>query len=168
MKKVSLIVLGLLFMSCTTQAQSQDYRFHSIFMFNFTKYIQWPEDSKTGDFVIGIIGNSAITIELEKLANSKTVGTQKIVIKKIKSAGEAEKCQIVFIPQNESKDFEALQQSLKNKPVLIITEKDGLVKKGSAINFVLQEGKMRFEMNLSATQSAGLKVSSQLTSLAIL
>ncbi|MES2732727.1 MAG: YfiR family protein [Bacteroidota bacterium] len=163
---ISTIVFCALFFSGT--AKAQDYKFHSLFVYNFTKYIQWPESAQSGDFVIGVFGNSAITSELEKLVANKTVGAQKIVVRKVHSIAEADKLQILFIPQNKSKEFDAIQQSLKGKPVLLVTEKDGFGKKGSGINFVILDGKMRFELNLAATQMAGLKVSSQLSSLAML
>lgn len=136
-------------------------------MYNFTKYIQWPESSRSGDFVIGVYGNSAITNELERQVANKIVGSQKIVVKRISSALEGEKCHILFVPNGESNNFEVLQGALKSKPVLVVTEKDGLCKKGSIINFVHQEGRMRFELNQNAALSAGLKVSSQLATMAI-
>jgi hypothetical protein len=136
-------------------------------MYNFTKYIQWPEDLRTGDFLIGVYGNSAITNELERQVANKIVGSQKIVVKRINSAIEGEKCHILFIPSSESTSFEPLQNALKSKPVLVVTEKEGFCKKGSIINFVHQEGRMRFELNQNAALGAGLKVSSQLSNMAI-
>lgn len=158
--------IALLFM-ISIQTQAQDYKYHSVFVYNFTKYVQWPASAQTGDFVIGVLGNSEIISELEKISVNKTVGNQKIVVKKVSSVAEAGTCHILFIPQNSSRQFEAAQEALKNKSVLVITERDGLGKKGSGINFVTQDGKMRFELNQTATQSAGLKVSSQLSSMAI-
>ncbi|MES2730805.1 MAG: YfiR family protein [Bacteroidota bacterium] len=151
---------------CQVRAQS-DYRFHSVFMYNFTKYIQWPASAQSGDFVIGVLGNSAIIIELEKMATNKLVGSQKIHIKKFKNVAEVTNCQMLFIPSTDSRDFESALEKLKGKSTLVLTEKNGLGQKGSGINFVLVEGKWRFELNEQATQSAGLKVSKELTRLAI-
>jgi hypothetical protein len=81
------------------QAQTADYRFHSVFIYNFTKYIQWPAEHQSGDFIIGVLGSSAISAELEKMAANKTVGAQKIVVKKFKSITEAADCHILFPPQ---------------------------------------------------------------------
>jgi hypothetical protein len=151
----------------SVQAQS-DYRFHSVFMYNFTKYIQWPSSAQSGDFVIGVIGNCPIQGELEKMATNKTVGSQKIVVKKFKNVSELSNCQMLFIPSADSRDFEAALEKLRGKSTLILTEKDGLGQKGSGINFVLIDGKWRFELNENATGSAGLKVSKELSKLAIL
>ncbi len=93
------------------------------------------------------------------------VGSQKIVVKKFKSVSELENCHMLFVPSQSS--FEAVQEKLKGKAVLMITEKPGLAKKGSAINFVMQDNKWKFELNEATTQHAGLKVSKELAKLAI-
>jgi hypothetical protein len=167
MKKA--ILFFALFFTATLASHAQtDYRFHSIFIYNFTKYIQWPAGQQSGDFVIGVLGNGAnIVEELTKITANKTVGTQKIVVKKFKSAAEAGTCHILFIPSSGSHNFDDVQNMLKGKPTLVITEKSGLAQKGSGINFILQDNKWKFELNEAATQASGLKVSRELTQLAI-
>jgi hypothetical protein len=160
------IISGLLW-STSLKAQATDYRFHSVFIYNFTKYIQWPESYQSGDFVIGVLGNSPIAAELEKLSANKTVGMQKIIVRKFKSADEIGTCHILFLPVTGSNSFEEVQEKLKGKHTLVITEKSGLAQKGSGINFIQQDNKWKFELNESATQSAGLKVSKELSKLAI-
>jgi hypothetical protein len=147
-------------------AQSTDYRFHSIFIYNFTKYIQWPASHQSGDFIIAVVGNSPIIEELNKITANKTVGSQKIVVKRYKSASEIEDCHILFVP-GSGNNFDSVQEKLKGKSTLVITEKSGLAQKGSGINFILLENKWKFELNESATQSAGLKVSRELSQMAI-
>jgi hypothetical protein len=152
----------------TSQAQTTDYRFHTVFIYNFTKYIQWPNQQQAGDFVIGVLGSSAISAELEKMAANKTVGSQRIVVKKFKSAAEASDCHILFLPNTGNYNFEDLQRKFKGKPTLLITEKPGLAEKGSGINFIIQDNKWKFELNEAATQSSGLKISKELSKLAIM
>jgi hypothetical protein len=166
--RYALLAMVLCFTGITQVHAQQDYRFHSVFMYNFTKYIQWPSSTQSGDFVIGVLGSSPILGELEKMAENKTVGAQKIVIKKFKSVGEISACQMLFIPSADSRDFDSALEKVKGKPTLILTEKNGLGQKGSGINFVLVDGKWKFELNENATQDAGLKVSKELSRLAIL
>lgn len=171
MKKLLLFAVffigNLLLMNPELKAQASDYRFHSVFIYNFTKYIQWPLSQQSGDFVIGVLGNSSIVEELEKLSANKTVGSQKITIIRFKSIADLKECHILFIPGANSSNFENIQEKLKGKPTLIITEKSGLAQKGSGINFILHDNKWRFELNEAATQNAGLKVSKELSKLAI-
>src|SRR4028119_2478204 len=72
--------------SVRTLAQTpSDYKYHSVFIYNFIKYIQWPSSAQSGDFVIGVLGSSGIIPELEKMASTKTVGSQKIVVRRFNS-----------------------------------------------------------------------------------
>lgn len=164
------VLLAIFSIACHTNvyAQGSDYKFHTVFIYNFTKYIKWPASSQNGDFVIGILGNSPIIPELERMANVKKVGNQNIVVKKFNNAASISNCQILFIPSVESNSLKDVKNVLKNKPTLVITERVGMAQKGSAINFVLQGGRWRFELNKATTDAAGLKVADQLSRLAIL
>jgi hypothetical protein len=162
-----LVMIGILSgLSFRAVSQADDYKFHSLFIYNFTKYIQWP--SSSGDFVIGVVGRSDIIPKLEEMAKARTVGSQKIVIKTFPTAASVDGCQMLFIPNSQSKSLEELKDKARKSNILIITETPGLASKGSNINFVLKEGKWKFELNKQATEDAGIKVSSELAKLAIL
>lgn len=165
MKKVVLLIC--LFFIATT-GFAQDYKFHSVFIYNFTRYIQWPPAEQQGDFVIGVLGSSGIIPHLEKMAETKRAGNQKFVIKKFNSVDEVTKCHMLFIPDNQSRHFGAAQSKLSGQPTLFISEKPGMGKEGSIINFIIVDGKYKFELNQSAAKSRNLKISSELTKFAIL
>lgn len=151
-------------LSFKSNAQASDNQVKSVFVFNFTRYIQWP--SNESDFTIGILGNdAALEKAFQDMASKKSTSTKKIIIKSFASANEASNCDILFIPKDNSSQFTHVKsQGLKN--VLIITEKAGLGRQGSGINFIEIDGKMRFEINKGEIERAGLKVSSQLLGLA--
>lgn len=166
MKRVKLTFLLLLILMGQLSF-AQDYKFHSVFIYNFTKYIQWPSSYQSGDFIIGVMGKSDITTNLQKMAEVKTVGSQKIVVKNYNTAAEVGKCHILFIPSQGSGDLENIIAQVGNNPTLVITERPGLGKKGSGINFILQSGKWKFELNRGALEASNLKVSGELAKLAI-
>lgn len=145
--------------------KAQDYKFHSLFIYNFTKYIEWPESYKSGDFVIGVLGKSDIIENLQKMAEIKTVGSQKIQVQLVEDVSAAPKCHMFFIPQGQSGKLEDALAAFGGKPTLLISERAGLGKKGSGINFILEQGKWRFELNKSAIESSSLKVSGELVKL---
>ncbi|MGB3182579.1 MAG: YfiR family protein [Cyclobacteriaceae bacterium] len=148
--------------------QAQDYKFHSVFIYNFTKYIQWPENYRSGDFVIGVLGNSPISESLEKMAANKTVGQQKFKIVKFNTLDDVSKCHILFIPNDKSHLLDKTLQKIQGQPTLVITERPGLGEKGSSINFILEDGRWKFELNQQAATRSKLKVSGELVKFAIL
>lgn len=150
------------------QGEDTNARIKAMFLYNFTKYIEWPATYKEGNFVIGILGNNAsLLAELNKMASQKMAGNQKLEIRNLASVDGASKCHIVYIQPDKGSDLPEVLTKVKGKSALVITEKPGLAKQGAAINFVVQENKQKFELNKSNAEKYNLKVSSNLASLAI-
>ncbi|MEM7549756.1 MAG: YfiR family protein [Bacteroidota bacterium] len=147
---------------------AQDYKFHSVFIYNFTRYIEWPDSYKVDDFVIGVLGKTQLMDQLDVMAKTRTVGNQKISIKRFNKPSDIGKCHMLFVPADKSSELEAIKESLNNSPTLIITEQEGLGSEGSGINFIQVDGRWKFELNESAVVDHNLKVSSELKKLAIL
>ena len=163
MKKSALVIFGLLALCATTKAQ--DEKFKALFMYNFTKYIEWPQAKQSGDFVIGVIGNSAIVDELNTIAQKKTVGAQAIKVKQISSADDVTKLHIVYVTEGKSAEASALAEKVKGKGVVLITDKPGLASSTSGINYIKKDGKPNFEVSTKHLADSGVKVSSQLMAL---
>ncbi len=156
-------------LTIAVQAKGQDiHKFHSIFIYNFSKFIQWPTEYKKGDFVIGVLGDSPVTQHLKTMAVSKKVGNQSFSIINYNTPGDIGKCHILYIPTAYSKWLEECKTSLGGNSTLIITDKPGLGKDGSGINFLIVNGKPKFELNKSAAEERRLKVSTELAKLAIM
>lgn len=171
MTKVFRFSLAVFFITATSSVFAQERsesEVYSMMMFNFTRYIQWPDNNQPGDFVIGVVGNNEILTTLNSWYSGKPRGTKTYVIKKFTSAAEVTDCQVLFIDRSKSGEFDAINSKLKGKSTLIITDKNGLGEKGSAINFKTVDSKLKFELNQKAIEASNLKVSGSLTSLAIL
>ncbi len=170
MKKTLTILLLFAFVSGGFVKDSNDTnaKVKSIFLYNFTKYIEWPSNYKKGNFVIGLLGaSSSLAAELDKMATSKSVGNQKFAIKSYSSVSGMDVCHILFISPECTIPFNEITGKLKGKATLIVTEKPGLAQKGAAINFVVIDNKQKFELNKSNAEKYSLKVANSLTQLAI-
>ena len=132
------------------------------------KYVHWPPTATSGDFVIGVIGDKNVYNTLTQWYGTKSKGAQKIIIKQFKSVAELTDCHVLYVARSKSGSFGDLKVALKGKPTLLITDKMGMGKKGSGINFKTVESKLKFELNQEAIASANLKVASQLTGMAII
>jgi hypothetical protein len=167
MKKPMLIIL----MMAATAVTAQDrptHEIHAAMLFNFIKYVQWPNEGDGGEFVVGVIGDDNVFNTLNQWYNGKQKGSKKYVIKKLTSPGESSNCQVVYVGKAKNKDFEDIKNSISGKSILTITDGNGLGQKGSCINFKVIDGKLKFELNQATLTSSNLKVSSQLSSMAIL
>jgi|SRR5688572_11651066 len=166
-KLVLSIVLGATVAIASAQ-ERPTHELHAAMLYNFIKYIQWPNESEPGDFVVGVIGDENVFNTLKTWYDGKAKGTKKYVIKKLSSAGEAESCQVVYVGKAKNKEFENIKTSVTGKSVLTITDGNGMGQKGSCINFKVIDGKLKFELNQATVTGSNLKVSTQLSSMAIL
>ncbi len=163
-----LFVLPAVFGFQTTAAGDTNARLKSVFIYNFTRYIDWPTDYKSGSFVINMYGtNASMLAELQKMALTKTVGSQKIEIKNTTTLDGIGKCHILYVRSDATTPIADIIAKVKGKATLIVTEVPGLAKKGSAINFVIIDNRQKFELNQVNAEKNNLKVSSSLLALAI-
>ncbi len=169
MNKIKALSIAALLMSGSAFAQERPmHEVYSMMVFNFVKYVQWPDHAGSGEFVIGVVGNTEMYNTLNSWYGGKPRGAKTIVIKKFNSAADVTDCQVVYIDKAKSGEFAAVNDKVKGKGTLVITDKNGLGEKGSAINFKTVDNKMKFELNQKVIEASNLKVSGSLTSMAIL
>jgi hypothetical protein len=137
-------------------------------VYNFTKYVQWPDHAAGGEFVIGVVGNTDMFNTLNGWYGGKPRGTKTYIIKKFNSAADVTDCHVLYIDKSKSGEFDNVNDKLKGKGTLIITDKSGLGMQGSSINFKIVDNKLKFELNQKAIEASNLKVSGALSSMAIL
>ncbi len=158
----------IVFLIITVQhVYSQEEKYIGLFLYNFTKFFDWPENAKTGDFVITVLGHESVAKELKQISGMKKVGSQNIVIKSISNPSEVERCQIMFVGFWHSRYLPQIMEKLQNEPCLIVTEKEGLLKQGAAINFLVLENTIKFEMKKSNAVKQGLKIDQRIMELAM-
>jgi len=168
---ILLFFLGLLLFANPGRihAQETDYKAYTLFIYNFMKYVEWPENYNKGEFVICVVGDSPINKELQGLASSKKIKGRTIVLKKCDTPEESFNSHLVFLPSSKSGMVKNIREQTKGKPVLIVGEREGLAKKGAGISFVtLEEDELKFDINKKDIETHQLKVSSSLVNLGIL
>ncbi len=146
-------------------ALAQNDKFKALFIYNFTKYIEWPKEYEQGEFVIGILGSSSIVTELESISGKRKVGMQDIVVQQFNSVGDIRKCHILYIPPSKTSSLSEVLPKVHGTSTLIITDAPGLALKGAAINFVVKGNKQDFEINPQKFEEAKLKLNNTLLTL---
>lgn len=168
MKKTVLTFVAIAFSIGVWAQERATHEIHAAMLYNFIKYVQWPNEAEGGEFTVGVLGEDDVFNTLKTWYDGKPKGTKKYVIKKLASATEAANCQVVYLGKGKSKELETIVASIAGKSVLTITDGFGLAKKGSCINFKVVDGKLKFELNQANVTSQNLKVSGQLSSMAIM
>jgi hypothetical protein len=166
MKRILLLYVFVLF-AMAASGQQQNYQTHTLFMYSFTRFIQWPPEESQGDFEIVVLGESPIFSELKVMAERKRAGSRVIQVIKISSMGEFKKGHILYIGPDWISRYQEVAAKIGDDPVLLVTEQATGANKGN-VNFVNnKEGKLAFELNKPAIEKHKLKVSAELSRLAI-
>lgn len=131
----------------------------------FPKYVEWPSNQKSGDFVIGVIGDANLASALTTAMAEKTVGSQPIKVKQFSSANDIEKCHLIYLSADKSGEINTLMAKGKKDNTLIVTDKEGLIDK-SSINFVFVESRLNYELNVKNLTNFGLKYNDNLKTVA--
>lgn len=170
MRKVGIILLLLIGIAPNLlKAQTLNYKLASLYIYNFTQYIDWPKNDNSSTFVIGVYGTTPITDELRKATAGKHVGGRPISITVIKNLAEATECSILFISPSEQLNIKKISDQFKGKHILLICDKESMIRKGASISIYLDEDddyKTKFDLNKEYIESNGLFVSKALLSLA--
>jgi hypothetical protein len=161
--KIVTLFFVFIFIAKVSVAQEKNYRFHKVFFYSFTKYIEWPEEKKKGDFIIAVIGDSEIIPLLEEMAEIKKVGDRNIKVVQLDNVKKGDFFHILFVPSKQNQKFSGFKNALSNQPCLLVTEAEGMGRNGAMINFKEVGGKLRFEVNTKTLETSGLKMSQELT-----
>jgi hypothetical protein len=164
----AILILSLLLFALFHAWAQNDYTIHANIIYRFTKYINWPDDKKNGDFVIGIVGDSPLFEELKNFTANKMVAGQQIVVKKYTATASSYSCHILFLGDDESGSVKRIVANTAGTPTLLVTESEGLSHKGSCINFVIVDDRLKLEINKENIERRSLDIASELLNLGII
>lgn len=149
--------------------EANEYEVKAAFLYNFTKFVEWPADAAGGSrtsMSICVVGEDLFGAMLAKTLRDKTVNGNKIVIHLLKPQDSLKGCQIGFISSSARKKLGFILSGLDGSGVLTVGETEGFAAMGGIINFVLEQDRVHLEVNVDAADRAGLKISSKLLSMA--
>jgi hypothetical protein len=167
----SVLLFAVVFHSGSAWAQSASDEYHvkAAFLFHFAQLVEWPADTSSdsgNSLLLCTLGADPFHGELENTIQGKQIGSRTIRIRQVNPSQATRGCNVLFISKGEGKRLPMLLASLQNLPVLTVGESDDFLGSGGMIRFLLEGNKVRFEINRKATESAKLKISSQLLFLA--
>src|SRR5450759_4819624 len=162
------IVLGGTCMLCL-RGQIDEYRVKAFFLYNFARYVEWPKErfkAVNDPIVICILGTDPFGSALEQAIAGKVVEGRPFVVRRISEIRPDSNCHILFVNSSERKRFRSMAGNLKGSGVLTVGETPEFTAEGGVINFKLDDGKVRFEIDVDAAGREHLHISSKLLSLA--
>jgi len=167
LQRTAVPALALLSYSTALAQVANEYEVKAAFLFNFTRFVDWPPSSGNDSHCIGIAGADPFGAALEDALNGRTAGGHRFSVKHFKPGAESA-CEVVFIAETDGKKLRAILGRLQGSPVLTVGEAPGFCRSGGVIAFKIEDNKVRLEINPDAAQRSRLQISSKLLSLATL
>jgi len=150
-------------------AEPKESQIKAAFVFNFTKFVEWPAArfaAADSPIIIGVFGKSPVAQQLPDAIKDRKVNGRGIVFKPIEKIEDTKSVHLLFVPASADSEVVELLKVMKGTSVLTIGESEVFAKAGGMINFVREGDKVRFEINTDSAEQAGLKISAQLQKLA--
>jgi hypothetical protein len=143
-----------------------EYDVKAAFLYNFAKFVKWPEDDYGPTFVVAVLGEDPFGEILDKTFAGKTILDKKVEVRRISALESPARIRILFVGSSERLRLAQVLKALDGSSVLTVSEMEGFTERGGMIAFRLGGDVVRFDINLGEVERARLKMSSQLIRLA--
>jgi len=139
------------------------------FLFNFAKFVTWPDEAfqRSGDsLIIGVLGEDPFGAILEETIRDKTIMGKKLTVRRFARIQDAAHSHILFLSTSEESRLSEMIKALDKTNVLTVSDMEQFAEHGGMVAFTVEDQKVRFNVNVGAVERAGLKMGSQLLKLA--
>jgi hypothetical protein len=166
-RRLPAVVLALLLAAPALTAQTASApALKAAFVYNFAKFAEWPADApKAGPLTICVLGDLLIASELDSTIKGRTIDGREVVILRVQPDA-LRACHVLYLSGFEAKRWQQIIDDLKGAPVLTVSDADHFAEAGGIAGLFIDDGKVRFAVNIEAAKRARLQISSRLLSLA--
>jgi len=164
-------VLAAACLLCTSIGRAQDVTESSLkaaFIYNFARFTEWPQDAlpSTATFSACVLGNGTIRDALERIVKGRLLSGRGISVSQVQLDGKLRSCHLLYVSGITTTQVTAIVAAVRGAPVLTISDVDDFVRQGGIAQMFVENGKMRFDLNLEVARRSQLDLSSKLLVLA--
>jgi YfiR/HmsC-like len=156
--------------SSAQESGPTEFQVEAAYLYHFGDFVTWPSNASAAhpkQFPICILGHDPFGSTLDNMVKGSAIAGAPILARRVTSAKDATSCRIVFVSSSEARHLEGDLADLRGSPILTVSDIPDFDVRGGMVQFVLIDRRVRFEVNLSPAQKAGLRLSSQLLKVAV-
>jgi hypothetical protein len=138
------------------------------FVYNFLKFVEWPAYTMvtaTDPFVVLVIGEGATADATASFLEARSIGDRPVVVRRIRWDQYLVGVQADFVVEGDAKKLHRVLDAASVAGVLTIGEGEEFASRGGVIALLVENRKVRFDVDTTAARNAGLRVSSKLLAL---
>ncbi len=135
------------------------------FLPKLANFVTWPASAfaeTNSPLVIGILGEDPFGPQFDEDLKSVVIHGRPMVVKRLGAMPKPGAVHLLFVGQSATARIGDIRKTLGKEPILTLGDASGFAEAGGMINFTKVEGKLRFEINITAAQASGLQISSRL------
>ena len=138
------------------------------FIFNFTRYVEWPSapDSDLATFHICTAGRDGVVEQLETVVHGRVVDNRKILVQPLADLADVRDCELLYVGNISRKHEERLTAAVASLPVLTVGSTPGFLRGAGMLTFVVEENRVRFDINIDLANRVNIRFDSRLLALA--
>lgn len=138
------------------------------FLYRFADYVQWPTEAlASAQFIVAVLDDKGVATELSRLLPTHPIQDRVAQVQSLTSIRELHDAQVLYVGVTDRDEIRRIIAAVGARPILIVTAYEGALEAGSAVNFLLLDRRVRFEVSLDAAERARLKLGSELLSVAV-
>lgn len=140
------------------------------FLLNFIRFVEWPTDVLAAGAPIStcMVGAPLVTELLTRVANGRSINGHQVVVSNRALDGPLTTCHVVYAAGIDAAATRQLVRSLGGAPVFTISDFERFAAFGGITNFIEDDARLRFAVNIEAARRARLHLSAPMLALATL
>ena len=165
LRTVAAVLATALALSQVLAAQASENAIKAAYLYNFTKFIDWPESAfpaAASSFSVCVFAEPGFRRELKAILINEFVRGRPITITEFENGDDLKGCHLVYFGAEHLDRSARRLPSLKQTPVLTVGEGERFLQQGGLIAFQLEGSRLRFDISKRGVEAAGLIVSSKL------
>jgi hypothetical protein len=151
-------------------SKPKEYEVKAAYLFNFGRFVEWPTKiaaTKGDTFAICVLGQDPFGAALDATIAGETIAGKNVVARRILKPQDALNCRVLFVSSSEESRLKDILPVLHDASILTVSDIPQFTRRGGMIQFTLEGSRVRFEVNLTPAQEAGLTLSSELLKVAV-
>ncbi len=136
------------------------------FLYNFAKFTEWPALPPAAPIVVCVVGDDGVAAALVEMTTGRNISGHALAIWRPEASASWRSCHLLFVTAAETRRSEARLLEIRSLPVLSVGDGEGFAQTSGIIELFVENGRMRFAINVTAVKSSGLRLSSRLLELA--
>lgn len=150
-------------------SRTREFNIKAVFLYNFSQFVEWPEsafETSTSPFVIGIVGDDPFGSVIDETVSGEKVKNHPIIVQRFSTVKEVANCHMIFLSGPQAANYQKNVSEQKIKYMLTVSDVAGFANTGGMIRFMMQDNKIKLQINPGVARSAELSISSKLLRLA--